>query len=68
MPNHHDENVEKAGVEGAIGAHEATGMSEALLVKAQTAAEVEKSMSFRQAFKVFWRGGLWSMGLSVALM
>lgn len=59
---------EVGGVKETIGAHSASGMSEALIAQAQTAAEIEKAMSFKQAIKTFWRGGLWSMGLSVALM
>ena len=71
-PRHHTRSTmskqETGGLKEAIGVHGATGMSDELVAQAQTAAEIEKSMPFRQAIRTFWRGGLWSMGLSVALM
>lgn len=71
MASHDRLNVdvnEKGGAPHAIGAHAATGMSDALIAKAQAAAEIEKHMSFKQAVKLYWKGGLWSMGLSIALV
>lgn len=64
----HQDNQERAGDSGAIGAHAVTNMCEALIARAQAAAEAEKNMSFKQAVKLYWRGGLWSMGLSIALV
>ncbi|KAI9635685.1 trehalose transport-related protein [Dioszegia hungarica] len=43
-------------------------MTDILIAKAQTAAEEEKAMPWKQAVRTFWRGGLFSMGLSVALI
>lgn len=48
--------------------HVVTDMSDDLIAMAQRAAEVEKAMPFKEALKIFWRGGLWSMGLSLALV
>jgi SP family general alpha glucoside:H+ symporter-like MFS transporter len=44
------------------------GMDQARVVHAFEAAEVEKAMPFRQAVSTFWRGGLFSMVLSLALV
>lgn len=59
-------HVEKGGREGHLVAH--TGMTDQLVAKAHAAAEAEKVMPWRQAVSIYWRGGLWSMGLSVALV
>lgn len=45
-----------------------TDMNEDLIAMAQRAAEMEKAMPFKEALRIFWRGGLWSMGLSLALV
>jgi SP family general alpha glucoside:H+ symporter-like MFS transporter len=45
-----------------------TGMDQERVVHAFEAAEVEKAMPFRQAVSTFWRGGLFSMVLSLALV
>jgi hypothetical protein len=58
--------IEKGGRDDLVGVH--TGMTDALIAKAQAAAEVEKAMPWKQAVRLFWRGGIWSMGLSVALI
>lgn len=58
--------LEKGAVADVVGAH--TGMTDILIAKAQTAAEEEKAMPWKQAVRTFWRGGLFSMGLSVALI
>jgi len=39
-----------------------------LVAHAQAAAEAEKAMPMRQAIRIYWRGILWSMMLSVALI
>lgn len=58
--------MEKGGRDELVGAH--TGMSDVLIAKAQAAIEAEKAMPWKQAVRIYWRGGLWSMGLSVALI
>lgn len=63
MPQHHEEGRH---VDEPV--HVVTDMSDDLIAMAQRAAEVEKAMPFKEAIKIFWRGGLWSMGLSLALV
>lgn len=58
--------IEKGGRDEVVGVR--TGMTDIMIAKAQAAAETEKAMPFRQALRIFWRGGMWSMMLSVALI
>lgn len=48
--------------------NEATGMDPYLIAQAQEAAEREKRMPFKEAFPIYWRGILWSVALSLALV
>ena len=59
-------HTEKGGKDDLLVAH--TGMTEVLIAKAQAAGEAEKAMPWKQAVRIYWRGGLFSMGLSVALI
>ena len=43
-------------------------MDDTLVIQAQRMAEVEKNMPLKQAVRKFWKGGLWSMTLSLALV
>ena len=58
--------IEKGGRDNTLVAR--TGMTDLLIIQAQAAGEAEKVMPWRQAVAIYWRGGLWSMGLSIALI
>jgi len=60
------ETLEKGGRDDTLIAR--TGMNDVLIAQAQAAGEAEKAMPWKQAVSIYWRGGLWSMGLSVALV
>lgn len=65
-PNSAGPAIALSGIVGDKG--EKLALDEVIVAQAQQADAVQKDMPFREAFRVYWRGILWSMLLSVALI
>jgi SP family general alpha glucoside:H+ symporter-like MFS transporter len=63
-----DEKKILPGADGTDNAVTTQDDSRALIDAAIAVAEYEKTLSFSQIFKLYWKGAVWSIVLSLALV